>query len=107
MTSPITKVTLVDAIVKEMENRILNKDLQPGDKLPSERILAQQLGVGRYALREAIRKLEAKGLLTTQSGKGTFVNKNSADSFVIPLTSILLFEKHEIFNLLEVRRFLE
>ena len=58
---------LYDQIVAE-------KRLQPGDKLPNEVELSQELGVSRATLREAIRSLCAQGVLEVRRGKGTFVS---------------------------------
>ena len=50
----------------------------PGDRLPNENDLAEQLGVSRGTLREAIRLLTAQGILTAQKGRGTFVAENAS-----------------------------
>jgi GntR family transcriptional repressor for pyruvate dehydrogenase complex len=54
---------LSDSIVAELEQMIVDGTLQPGQKLLPERELAVQFGVSRPSLREAIQRLEAKGLL--------------------------------------------
>ena len=53
--------------------------LRPGDKLPNEVELSQQLGVSRATLREAIRELAARGVLEVRRGRGTFVSEEVAD----------------------------
>ena len=53
---------------------VVEQQLQPGEKLPNELELAQQLGVSRATLREAIRTLSAEGVLEVRRGKGTFVS---------------------------------
>ncbi|MEY4736936.1 MAG: hypothetical protein RL302_1255, partial [Pseudomonadota bacterium] len=55
---------LADTVASELEARILDGSLKPGDLLPSERELAVELGVSRPPIREAIQKLASKGLLT-------------------------------------------
>ena len=54
-------------------------ELRPGDKLPPERELAEQFGVSRTAVREAVKALHEKGLIEVQPGKGTFIS-NLTDS---------------------------
>lgn len=58
----------------------VEQSLLPGEKLPNENILSAELSVSRATLREAIRALEAQGILTVQRGKGTFVSENINDS---------------------------
>ena len=53
---------------------VVEQQLQPGEKLPNELELAQQLGVSRATLREAIRTLADRGVLEVRRGKGTFVS---------------------------------
>ena len=58
---------------------ILENRLQPGDQLPPERELAQKLGVGRNAVREAVKALQERGLLDVIQGAGTFVKHMNSD----------------------------
>ncbi|ANJ25575.1 FadR/GntR family transcriptional regulator [Agromyces aureus] len=58
------------AVLEHVERRLLDGDLRPGDRLPGERALAADLGVGRSSVREALRVLEAMGLIRTASGSG-------------------------------------
>jgi len=66
MTAP----RLADVVAREIEQRMLEGGLKPGDRLPSERELSAQLGVSRASLREAIQKLIARGLLESRQGGG-------------------------------------
>lgn len=65
--------SLSDQAAHTLEGRILSGILQPGDRLPSERELEVDLQVSRTALREALMKLEAAGLVRAQIGRGRFV----------------------------------
>src|ERR1700719_3733873 len=75
--NPVYKVVrtsrLYEQIVQQIEESVLNGKLKPGDQLPAERELAQQLGVSRTAVREAVKALREKGLVEAYSGRGTFV----------------------------------
>src|SRR5438445_6740733 len=64
---------LYEQIVQQIEGSILKGVLKPGDQLPAERELAQQFGVSRTAVREAIKALREKGLVEAYSGRGTFI----------------------------------
>ena len=60
-----SKRKLPDMVSEAIVEFILEKDLQPGDKLPTEKELSLQLGIGRTSLREGIRQLETVGLAPT------------------------------------------
>lgn len=66
--------TLVDLAVDEIINLILDKGMAAGDRLPNEYDLAQQLGIGRSTLREAIRRLVSRNILQVRQGAGTFIS---------------------------------
>lgn len=57
-------------VLEHVESRLLAGELAPGDRLPGERALSAELGVGRSSVREALRVLEAMGLVRTASGSG-------------------------------------
>lgn len=61
------------AVVEDLVNVIVSGELRPGDTLPPEGPLAQQFGVSRTVLRESIKRVEEKGLLTVAQGRGTQV----------------------------------
>lgn len=72
-------VTLKSRIGTLIESHIADHRLAPGDRLPSERDLATQLGVSRPSVREALRLLEAQGLLVIRRGQGVFVTASARD----------------------------
>jgi GntR family transcriptional repressor for pyruvate dehydrogenase complex len=80
---------LYEQIVQQIEKSIREGRLKPGDQLPPERELAEEFGVSRTAVREAVKTLSEKGLVEAYSGRGTFVTsgrapsmRNSLDSFM-------------------------
>ena len=79
-----TTIRLADTVAAELEKRILEGSLKPGDRLPAERALALDMNVSRPSLREAIQKLVAKGLLSTRHGGGTWVTDRLEAHFVDP-----------------------
>ncbi|SIR46760.1 transcriptional regulator, GntR family [Aeromonas sp. RU39B] len=103
----ITQPKLADAIVAELENMILEGSLQPGQKLPPERELAIQFQVSRPSLREAIQRLEAKGLLYRRQGGGTYVQDALSKGLADPLFELLSKHPEAQFDLLEFRHALE
>ena len=91
-------------VIQQVENAILGGELQPGDRLPSEREFRQMLGVGRGTLREALRVLEQKGLIEIRTGVkgGVFVKELTADPMTADLA--LFFRAHRV-TLADVARF--
>jgi GntR family transcriptional repressor for pyruvate dehydrogenase complex len=108
MYSPIHSGRLYEQIVAQIEERILNGELRPGDKLPAERELADQFGVSRTAIREAMKALTYSGLVVIQPGRGTFVTDISS-KVVRHSFDMLVRGSNEtgIKDLIEIREILE
>lgn len=100
-------VRLADSVAAELEKRILEGSLKAGDRLPSERTLAVDLGVSRPSLREAIQKLVSRGLLSTRHGGGTHVTDRLEAHFVDPWQDMLKSQPLLHHDLLEFRQMLE
>ncbi len=98
---------LSDVILEQLEGMIVEGSLQPGEKLPPERELALQFDVSRPSLREAIQKLEAKGLVTRKQGGGTFVNEKILTGLSDPLFDLMSRSGESQFDLLEFRHGIE
>jgi GntR family transcriptional repressor for pyruvate dehydrogenase complex len=105
-----SKGRLVDRVVDKIQGLIIDGQLKPGIKLPPEIELAEQMGVSRTVLREAMSVLMTKGLLETKPGVGTIVREMSRDQVVEPLTLLfqirhggVAFEDlHQVRSILEV-----
>jgi GntR family transcriptional repressor for pyruvate dehydrogenase complex len=95
-----------EEVARQIERLILKK-LKPGDKLPSERELAEMLGVSRSSIRDAIRGLELTGLVEPRQGAGTIVREISAASTVNPFGNALKRRKELVSELLDFRKMLE
>jgi GntR family transcriptional repressor for pyruvate dehydrogenase complex len=95
-----------EGVAKQIERLILKK-LQPGDKLPSERELAETLGVSRSSIRDAIRSLELMGMVEPRQGAGTIVREISSESLVNPLANAIKRKEDLIGELLDFRKMLE
>lgn len=89
-------------------NDIIGQDrLQVGDRLPSERELAERLKVGRSSVREALRALELLGLISTRRGEGTFIQDNTSHHLVEILAFFILGNQKSKKDLLETRKIIE
>jgi GntR family transcriptional repressor for pyruvate dehydrogenase complex len=91
-------------VIKEM---IVDGRLVSGQKLPPERNMATQLGLSRPTLREAIRTLIAMNILVARHGDGTYVTSLSPELLTQPLDFVLTLDGSGVFDLFDVRRFLE
>jgi GntR family transcriptional repressor for pyruvate dehydrogenase complex len=69
----MNRPVLRDAVAEQIQSKILDGTLRAGDRLPPERELAEKLGVNRSSVREALKKLEQLGLVTSHQGSGTRV----------------------------------
>ena len=99
---------LYEQIVRQIEESILSGALKPGDQLPAERDLAQQFGVSRTAVREAVKCLREKGLLEAFSGKGTFVTNSTSQAIRKSLDLLTRIGQPEgLTHLVELRQILE
>lgn len=74
----ITASRLYEQIVEQIESQILSGKLHYGDRLPTERELAEQFGVSRTAVREAVKALREKGLVQGHPGRGTFITDGAS-----------------------------
>lgn len=101
------KTRLSERIAEQLESMILDGSLQPGDRLPAERTLAERLEVSRPSLREGIQKLISKGLLFTRPGGGTFVKNSVATNFNDPMVAMFRENPEYRFDVLEIRHALE
>ena len=100
---------LSSQVAEQIQQLILSRQLKPGDRLPTERELGETFQVSRTVVREAIRALEAHGLVEPQTGSGTYVraiqSEDVANSLGMYITTQGQFFTLE--SLMEVRRVLE
>lgn len=104
---------LYEQIVQQIEESILKGALKPGDQLPAERDLAQNFGVSRTAVREAIKALREKGLVEAYSGRGTFITNGTSQAIRQSLDLMIKIgqqdgsDKEGFAHLAELRHILE
>ncbi|RMG25666.1 MAG: FadR family transcriptional regulator [Bacteroidetes bacterium] len=96
-----------DIIIQQIRSLITSGQLNPGDKLPSERKLAEKFGVGRSHVRDAIRKLEFYGILKTFPQSGTFISGLGINALQGLLSDVLGLEGADFRSLVETRIILE
>ncbi len=103
----IARTTLTEAVFEKLVGHIVEGDWKEGDRIPPERDLSEQLGIGRASLREALKALELVGMLESRVGDGTFVCPRSEFLSRPLLWAITGTDRSELRDLVEARRILE
>jgi GntR family transcriptional repressor for pyruvate dehydrogenase complex len=103
----IVRASLYEQVASNIEDWIISRALKPGDRLPSERELCEQFGLSRTVIREAIKTLAERGLVSIQPGRGNFVARLSAENLSEAVNRFLRFSNETYEDLLEMRELLE
>jgi GntR family transcriptional regulator, transcriptional repressor for pyruvate dehydrogenase complex len=103
----LKRSNVVEDIIESFKQSMIRGDLRPGQRLPSETELVEQLGVGRGTLREAMKKLEALGVVNIQRGDGTYIVDNPSSALLNPLEFALMLEARMGVDLVELRSLIE
>jgi GntR family transcriptional repressor for pyruvate dehydrogenase complex len=106
-TPRVSRVSVTRQVVDALYESLRSGQYRPGDRLPSEPQLAASLGVGRSAVREAIRELLALGVVEIRPGTGTFVRGMRADLLLGPDSFRAALDRTVALELLEVRMIFE
>jgi GntR family transcriptional repressor for pyruvate dehydrogenase complex len=103
----VRRISLSDDIVEQLTGLIAHDVLKPGDRIPSEKQLCRQFGVGRTSVREALRGLSLMGILESHAGDGTFVSSNRDRYLERAFRWGLLLDRKVVEDLVETRLLLE
>ncbi|WP_293576875.1 FCD domain-containing protein [Phaeobacter sp.] len=95
------------SVVRQIEQFILRGVLNPGERLPAERELAERLGVSRPSLRDALAELQQRGLLISRAGAGVFVADVLGSAFSPALVQLFASHDEAVFDYLSFRRDME
>lgn len=104
---PIKKTSVSDKVFEQLRNQILKREWKPGDKIPSENSLADQLNVSRITVRQSLQKLTTLGLLETRSGEGSFVKELLPGVYLNSLIPVAALGNIAIMEVLEFRYAIE
>lgn len=107
MLKKLKPMRIFEQVVQQIRDLIKNGELQPGDKLPTEQELEQQLSVSRSSVREALRVLEFEGLVEVRRGSGTYVSNTQEPKTKGELAHWLIEQEEMLLDVLEVRGNLE
>ncbi|KDR94047.1 transcriptional regulator, GntR family [Peptoclostridium litorale DSM 5388] len=107
MFTPIKNKKLYEQVIEQIQNMIMNGQLKRGDKLPSERELAETLGVSRTSIREALRALEILGVIESRQGEGNFINGSIKSGFFEQLSIVFRLDEGSSLDVLDLRKIIE
>jgi GntR family transcriptional repressor for pyruvate dehydrogenase complex len=111
LLKPIRRVRLYENAVDQIQTLILKKKYNPGDRLPSERGLAEQFHISRHSLREGLRILDVMGLIEIKVGDGIYVKEVDflpyLESLNLSIRSRLQIERDTFVKLWGARKILE
>lgn len=102
-TSENGKTSAVDYVVDCITNEIISGELHPGDRLPTEPELSAKYGVGRNSVREAIKQLQAFGILFIKRADGTFVTDSYQQPMLDPMLYSLILKKRDWSDFVQLR----
>ena len=109
MFTPVRQSRASGEIVSQIERAIFAGELQAGDRLQSERELAEQFGVSRITVRDALRVLEARGLIRVKVGAmgGAFVADANTDRVAESISTMIRLKRMSLSELAEARTIVE
>ena len=95
------------SVVRQIELLILRGIMRPGERLPSEREMAERMNVSRPSVREAIADLQERGLLVSRAGSGVFVADVLGSAFSDSLVKLFASHEEAVFDYISFRRDME
>jgi DNA-binding FadR family transcriptional regulator len=94
-------------IIQIFKDKVVSGELRPGDKMPTETELMEQLGLSRTPIREAIKILEAIGIIEIKRGEGMFVRRTALNMNLNPLIMGMILQSGNVKALIEFRQYFE
>ena len=107
MLNPVKNIKVYGVIMEEIKDIVKKGELKSGEKLPSERELADKLEVSRTSVREALKALTMLGLIESKHGEGNFIKSNFENSLLEPLSIVFLLIGSKNEDIIELRRIIE
>jgi GntR family transcriptional repressor for pyruvate dehydrogenase complex len=107
LNTPVGQSSVVDLVIERIKEAILAKELKPGDYLPTETELVTNLGVSKTSVREAIKMLQAQGVVDVRRGRGTKINEDIGEGVIVPLIYQLMLARGTIQEIIDFRMMFE
>lgn len=100
---PVERGSVVSLVMERIKEALITKELKPGDYLPSETELTKNLGVSKSSVREAVKMLQAMGVVEVRRGQGTTIRKHLRSDYISPMIFQLILESGYPQDLVELR----
>lgn len=107
MSVSLANKSVVERITDQITNAIINGELKPGDKIPTEVELCESFGVGRNSVREAIKILEAYGVLEIRRADGTYIRQEYDSKMLYPILYGIILQKDSKEQIVELRKVID
>lgn len=95
--------SVVHLVVERIKQALLQKELRPGDFLPSETELTKSLGISKSSVREAVKMLQAMGVVEVHRGQGTIISKQPSRDYINTLLFQLIVEDSNPRHIVDLR----
>ena len=103
----VNSESVVQQVINALTEAMLNRELRPGDKIPTEAELSESMGVGRNSVREAIKVLEAYGVVHIKRAEGTFVSQEYDSKMIYPVLYGIILQKDSTKQIVELRKVID
>ncbi|MGE4297097.1 MAG: FadR/GntR family transcriptional regulator [Desulfovibrionaceae bacterium] len=107
LTTPVQQDSVVLLVIERIKQALINDELKPGDYLPSETELTRNLGVGKSSVREAIKMLQAMGILEVRRGQGTRIREHPSEDALNSMVFQMILAKGVTQDMLDLRKLFE
>ena len=107
MSTPIRNPKAYDRVIEVIKDKKKKGKIKKGDKLPSEREMAESLGLSRASVREALRALEVIGLIESIQGAGNYIRTNFDNSLIEPLSLMFMLQESSVKEMYDLGETLE
>lgn len=107
MFKPVKNMKVYEQVVDQIKEMVRVGQIKKGDKLPTERVMAEELQVSRTSIREAMRALEVVGLIESRQGAGNYIREEFDDVLLEPLSIVFMLQNGTNKDIFELREVLE
>lgn len=107
LSRPLNRGSVVIQIIDRFKKALLTGELKPGDYIPSESELIKSLGVGKSSVREAVKMLQAMGIVEVRRGQGTVIRETPGNDYIESLMFQLLLSKGVTQDFIDLRLMFE
>lgn len=104
LMQPFENKSVVEKIIDRLTQAIFNKELLPGQRIPTETELCESMRVGRNSVREAIKTMVAMGVLVIRRSEGTFVSEGFSERMLDPMIYGLILSGGDPYSVIELRK---